>query len=70
MARVFKYTMYKVKRSEAPFGFEVVTVITDEGQRAKAPENGAERFSSFYGQTNYSRDEMIKHGYIVQSKIA
>ena len=68
--RTFKYTTYKVP-SDSPFGWDFVTVITDYGQRAKAPCKGAKRIDSFYGQTTLSRDEMERtFGYILQSEVA
>ena len=70
MKRVFKFTIYEVLRPNAPFGYEFITIVTDKGQRAKPPEKGAKRIECFYGASSDSRQDMIKHGYIVQSKTA
>lgn len=67
--RTFKYTIYRVP-SKSELGYEFKTVISDNGQRANAPCEGAERIESFYGQSTLTRSEMERtYGYIVQSKV-
>lgn len=70
MKRVFKITIYEVLRPNVPLECRFITVVTDRGQRAKPPEKGAKRIECFYGVSSDSRQDMIKRGYIVQSKTA